>query len=104
MRLAIWLLMLAVSSSSMAQDDPAALIADAIAAHGDLESWTDAGAVAPDLDETAMTATESLSAPAHDESIVVVEQGSGIRPLDEDTRDRLRDTILERLDERQGQA
>ena len=26
------------------------------------------------------------------------------RPLDEDTRDRLRDTILERLDERQGQA
>jgi pilus assembly protein FimV len=53
----------------------------------DLESWTDAQAAAPDLDDTMMSATESLSAPAHDESIVVVEQGSGMRPLDDDTLD-----------------
>jgi pilus assembly protein FimV len=53
----------------------------------ELESWTSAGAQSPDMDETVMSATESLRAPSHDESIVVVEQESGIRPLDEDTVD-----------------
>jgi len=51
----------------------------------ELESWTTAEGQG--LDDTIMSATESLRAPAHDESIVVVEQESGIRPLDEDTLD-----------------
>ena len=53
----------------------------------ELESWTSAGSQSSDFDETVLSATESLRAPAHDESIVVVEQESGIRPLDEDTVD-----------------
>jgi pilus assembly protein FimV len=53
----------------------------------DLESWTDAQGAAPDLGDTMMSATESLGAPAHDESIVVVEQGAGVRPLEDDTLD-----------------
>ncbi len=54
----------------------------------DDEEWMSAGMSAPDLDETALSSTEALRAPARDdESIVVVEQGSGIRPLDEDTLD-----------------
>ena len=53
----------------------------------ELESWASAGSQSSDFDETVMSATESLRAPAHDESIVVVEQESGIRPLDEDTVD-----------------
>ena len=53
----------------------------------ELESWTSPGESARDLDETVLSATESLRAPSLDESIVVVEQGSGIQPLDEDTVD-----------------
>jgi len=54
------------------------------------EEWTSAGMSAPDLDDTALSSTEALRAPSrHDESIVVVEQGSatGLGPLDEDTLD-----------------
>jgi pilus assembly protein FimV len=53
----------------------------------ELESWTSAGAQSPDLDDTVLSATESLKVPSHDESIVVVEQESGIQPQDEDTVD-----------------
>ena len=53
----------------------------------ELDSWTSAGSQSSDFDETVLSATESLRAPEHDESIVVVEQESGIRPLDEDTVD-----------------
>jgi len=54
----------------------------------DDEEWSNAAMAARDLDETAFSSTEALRAPARDdESIVVVEQGSGIRPLDEDTLD-----------------
>ena len=42
---------------------------------------------APALGDDEFASAESLHAPAHDESIVVVEQESGIRPLDEDTVD-----------------
>ena len=52
-----------------------------------LDTWTDDGMATSDLDDTQLSATESLSAPTQDESIVVVEQESGIRPLDEDTLD-----------------
>ena len=38
-----------------------------------------------DIVEGAMTATETLQAPRPDESFVVVEQDSGIRPLDDET-------------------
>jgi pilus assembly protein FimV len=54
------------------------------------EEWTSAGMSAPDLDDTALSSTEALRAPSrHDESIVVVEQGSatGLGPLEEDTLD-----------------
>jgi len=51
-------------------------------------AWTSAGMSAPDLDDTHLSSTEALRAPSRDEeSIVVVEQGSGIRPLDDDTLD-----------------
>ncbi|MCK5325742.1 MAG: hypothetical protein KAJ57_07030, partial [Woeseiaceae bacterium] len=53
----------------------------------EMESWTSPGTEAPDFDDTAMSSTESLRAPPPDESIVVVEQESGILPLDEDTLD-----------------
>ncbi len=54
----------------------------------DDEEWTSAGMSAPDLDDTALSSTEALRAPSRDdESIVVVEQDSAIRPLDEDTLD-----------------
>ena len=53
----------------------------------ELESWTSRGSQSPDLDDTSFSATETLRAPAHDESIVVVEEESGLRPLDEDTVD-----------------
>jgi len=50
--------------------------------------WTSAGMSAPDLDDTQLSPTAALRAPSRDEeSIVVVEQGSGIRPLDDDTLD-----------------
>jgi pilus assembly protein FimV len=56
----------------------------------DDEEWTSAGMSAPDLEDTALASTEALRAPSRDdESIVVVEQGSGIRALDEDTLDAL---------------
>jgi hypothetical protein len=56
----------------------------------DDEEWTSAGMSAPDLDDTALASTEALRAPSRDdESIVVVEQDSGIRGLDEDTLDAL---------------
>jgi pilus assembly protein FimV len=51
------------------------------------EAWTSATMAAPALGDDEFASTESLHAPAHDESIVVVEQESGIRPLDEDTVD-----------------
>jgi pilus assembly protein FimV len=52
------------------------------------EEWASAGMSAPAFDDTALSSTEALQAPSRDdESIVVVEQGSGIRPLDEDTLD-----------------
>jgi pilus assembly protein FimV len=58
----------------------------------DDEEWTNAAMSAPDLDDTSLSSTEALRAPSrHDESIVVVEQGSttGIGPLDDDTLDAL---------------
>ena len=52
------------------------------------EEWASASMSAPDFDDTSLSSTEALHAPSRDdESIVVVEQGSGIRPLDEDTLD-----------------
>jgi pilus assembly protein FimV len=51
------------------------------------EAWSSATMAAPALGDDEFASTESMQAPAHDESIVVVEQESGIRPLDEDTVD-----------------
>jgi pilus assembly protein FimV len=53
------------------------------------EEWSSAGMSAPDLSDTALSSTEALQAPSRDdESIVVVEQqGTGARALDEDTLD-----------------
>jgi pilus assembly protein FimV len=51
------------------------------------EAWSSATMEAPALGDDALASTESLHAPALDESIVVVEQESGIRPMDEDTVD-----------------
>ena len=53
------------------------------------EERTGAAMSAPEFGDTALSSTEALRAPSRDdESIVVVEQqGSGIRPLDEDTLD-----------------
>ncbi|MFQ5610438.1 MAG: FimV family protein, partial [Woeseiaceae bacterium] len=49
----------------------------------DVEDWGSA-LDADDMADT-LAATESMRAPAHDESIVVVEQESGIQPLEDDT-------------------
>jgi pilus assembly protein FimV len=48
------------------------------------EAWGSATVAAPAAGDDSIAATESLRAPAFDDSIVVVEQESGIRPLEDD--------------------